>query len=436
MKSKLDKYFGISRYGSTVGREFIGGFTTFITMSYILIVHPKIMEVAGIPFNASLVATVISAFFGTMIMGIYAKRPFAIAPYMGENAFIAFTVVKVLGYSWQQALAAIFISGVLFTLLTVFRLRAWLANGIPKNMTIAFTVGIGLFLTFIGLSDSGIVKPGVPGAPVHVGDLTSTEAIFAILTFLIISILMVLKKNTAIIIGLISITAIGLITGNINLPEQIVSMPSGLGEIFWQMDFSGVLTWGFFPVILTVLVMDFVDTMGTLIGVSYKAGFLDENGNLPDIEKPMLADAISTVIAAILGTTTAGAFIESAAGIHAGARTGLASVFTAFFFLLALFLAPLLSIFPGYAYGPALIIVGMMMFASVKDLQLNDISELIPAYTIIILMSFTFNMGIGMTAGFIIYPIMKIITGKTKEVTPAVWILSAVSMLFFIFYPY
>jgi AGZA family xanthine/uracil permease-like MFS transporter len=436
MNTRLDEYFGISRAGSTAGREFTGGLTTFITMSYILIVHPKIMEAAGIPFEASLVATVISAFFGTMIMGIYARRPFAIAPYMGENAFIAFTVVKVLGYNWQQALAAIFISGVLFSLLTVFKLRSWLANGIPKNMTVAFTVGIGLFLTFIGLSDSNMVVPGTPGAPVHVGDLTSQEAVFAVITFLIISVLMALKKNYAIIAGLFAITITGLISGNISLPEKLMSIPSDFTAIFWQMDFSGIFTWGFFPVILTVLVMDFVDTMGTLIGVSYKAGFLDENGNLPEIEKPMLTDALSTIIAAVSGTTTAGAFIESAAGVHAGARTGLASVFTALFFLLAIFFAPLLSVFPGYAYGPALVIVGMMMFSSVKDLKLDDISELIPAFTIIILMSFTFNMGIGMTAGFIVYPVMKIITGKAKEVTTAVWILAAVSAVFFVFYPY
>jgi len=275
-----------------------------------------------------------------------------------------------------------------------------------------------------------------PGAPVHVGDLTSQEAVFAVITFLIISVLMALKKNYAIIAGLFAITITGLLTGNISLPEKLMSIPSDFTGIFWQMDFSGIFTWGFFPVILTVLVMDFVDTMGTLIGVSYKAGFLDENGNLPEIEKPMLTDALSTIIAAVSGTTTAGAFIESAAGVHAGARTGLASVFTALFFLLAIFFAPLLSVFPGYAYGPALVIVGMMMFSSVKDLKLVDISELIPAFTIIILMSFTFNMGIGMTAGFIVYPVMKIITGKAKEVTAAVWILAAVSAVFFVFYPY
>jgi len=432
----MDKYFKITELGSTYKKEIIGGLTTFLTMAYILIVHPKIMEAAGIPFGASLLATIITAFFGTLLMGVYAKRPFAIAPYMGENAFIAFTVVKVMGYSWQQAIAAIFISGLVFTLITVLKLRKWLANGIPKNMSVAFTVGIGLFLTFIGLNESGLVKVGVPGAPVHIGDLTALSNILAIFGFLLISVLMMMKKNLAIIIGLISVTILGLLFGDISLPKNYFSEPAALSSIFNQMDFSEVFSWSFIPVILTVIVMDFVDTMGTLLGVSYKAGLLDEKGNLPEIEKPMLVDALSTVVAGLFGTTSAGAYIESAAGVHAGARTGLASVITAFMFLLALFIAPILSIFPGYAYGPAMIVVGMLMFSSLKDLELDDLSELIPAFTIIILMSFTFNMGIGMTSGFIVYPLVKLLAGKGKEISGAIWVLAVVSALFFVFYPY
>jgi AGZA family xanthine/uracil permease-like MFS transporter len=432
----MDKYFKITELGSTYKKEIIGGLTTFITMAYILIVHPKIMEAAGIPFNATLLATIISAVFGTLLMGVYAKRPFAIAPYMGENAFIAFTVVNVMGYSWQQAIAAIFISGLFFTLITVFKLRKWLVNGIPKNMTISFTVGIGLFLTFIGLNESGLVVIGVPGAPVHLGDLSQFQSILAILSFLIISTLMMLKKKSAILIGLLTVTIIGIVLGDIKLPESYLSEPANLSSIFWQMDFTGVLSWGFFPIILTVVVMDFVDTMGTLLGVSYKAGFLDKEGNLPEIEKPMLVDALSTTVAGMFGTSSAGVFIESAAGVEAGARTGFSSVIVAVLFLLALFIAPILSIFPGYAYGPALIVVGMLMFSSLKDLNLDDMSELIPAFVIIILMSFSFNMGIGMTAGFIVYPLVKVISGKTKEVSGAIWTLAAVSVLFFVFYGY
>ncbi len=432
----MDKYFKITELGSSYKNEIIGGITTFITMSYILIVHPKIMEAAGIPFEATFLATVISAVFGTLLMGVYAKRPFAIAPYMGENAFLAFTVVKVLGYTWQQAIAAIFISGLIFTLITVFKLRKWLVNGIPKNMTISFTVGIGLFLTFIGLNDSGLVELGVAGAPVHISNLGNLHSLLAIAGFLIISILMILKKKSAIIIGLLSITLMGLLFGDISLPDTYFTNPMDLTSLFWQMDFSKTFTIGFIPIIITVLVMDFVDTMGTLLGVSYKANLLDQNGNLPEIEKPMLVDALSTVVAGIFGTSSTGAFIESAAGVEAGARTGFASVITASLFLLAIFIAPILSIFPGYAYGPAMIIVGMMMFSSIKDLKLDDLSELVPSFVIIILMSFTFNMGIGMTAGFIVYPLTKIISGKAKEISAAIWILFAISLLFFAFYPY
>ena len=432
----MDKFFKITESGSSYKTEIIGGITTFFTMAYILIVHPKIMEAAGIPFNATLFATIISAAFGTLLMGVYAKRPFAIAPYMGENAFIAFTVVKVMGYSWQQAIAAIFISGLFFTLITVLNLRKWLVNGIPKNMTISFTVGIGLFLTFIGLNDSGLVVIGVPGAPVRIGDLSSLQSILAIASFLIISILMMLKKKSAILIGLVIVTALGIILGDIKLPETYFSEPVEISSIFWQMDFSGVLSWGFLPIILTVVVMDFVDTMGTLLGVSYKAGFLDEEGNLPEIEKPMLIDALSTTVAGLFGTSSAGVFIESAAGIEAGAKTGFSSVIVAMLFMLAVFIAPILAIFPGYAFGPALIVVGMMMFSSLKDLEFDDMSELIPSFVIIALMSFSFNMGIGMTAGFIVYPLIKIISGKKDEISGAIWALAVISALFFVFYGY
>jgi len=394
------------------------------------------MEAAGIPFGPSMVATILSAFFGTLTMGLYAKRPFAIAPYMGENAFIAFTVVKVLGFSWQQALAAIFISGVLFTLITLFKVRSWLAKAIPESLKIAFTVGIGFFLTFIGLNETGIITLGVPGAPVHVGKLLNPPVLLAIGGFILIGFLMIKRMKAAILIGIISVTVLSIVFGFTPVPKTLVSLPPSLAPIFMQMDFRGVFSWGFFPIILTVLVMDFVDTMGTLIGVSYKAGLLDEQGNLPEIEKPMLCDAVSTMLAAVLGTTTAGAFIESATGVEAGGRTGLTAVFTAFFFLLALFLAPLFSIIPAIAYGPALIIVGMLMFSPIAKLKFDDLSEVIPVFTTIILMSFTYNMGVGMTSGFVIYPLLKVLTGKYKEVSGGMWVLFAASLLFFFFYPY
>jgi len=314
----LAQYFQFTENKTNFKQEIIAGATTFLTMSYIIIVNPKILEAAGIPFGPSMVATVLSAFFGTLIMGVYAKRPFAIAPYMGENAFIAYTVVQVLGYSWQTALGAIFISGVLFTMLTLLKVRSWLANSIPESLKIGFSVGIGFFITFIGLSQTGIIELGVQGAPVHIGDFHQTKVLLAIFSFLIIGIMMIRKFNGAIIICIFVITIISIITGSSEAPEKIVSLPPDISPIFLQLDIAGALSWGFFSVILTVFVLDFADTLGTLLGLSYKANLLDENGELPEIEKPMLCDALSTIVGALLGTTTSGVYLESATGIQAG----------------------------------------------------------------------------------------------------------------------
>ena len=432
----IAKYFQFNKLNTNYKTEIIAGFTTFITMAYIIIVNPKILEVAGIPVGPSMMATIMSAFFGTLTMGVYAKRPFAIAPYMGENAFIAFTVVKVLGFTWQTALGAIFISGVLFTILTLLKIRGWLANAIPESLKIAFAVGIGFFLAFIGLNETGIITLGVPGAPVKVGNLHTPSNLLAIIGLLTISILMIKKNNAAILIGIIFTTILGFIFGVTKIPNIFVSMPPDITEIFLQLDIAGAFTWGFFAVILTTFVMDFVDTMGTLIGVSYRSGFLDENGNLPEIEKPMLCDSTATIIGALLGTTTTGTFIESAAGIEAGGRSGFTSVITALLFLSALFFTPILTVVPPYAYGSSLIIVGMMMMSPITKLNFDDLTDVIPAVITIALMSFTYNIGIGMTAGFVLYPIAKLAGGKSKEIHPAMWILFGVSVLFYIFYPY
>ena len=429
----LSKYFHFDELNTNIRQEIIAGITTFITMTYVIIVNPKILEAAGMPFGASMVATIISAFFGTLIMGVYAKRPFAIAPYMGENAFVAYTVVQVLGYSWQTALGAIFIGGVLFTLLTIFNIRGWLANSLPETLKIAFAVGIGLFITFIGLLDTGII---MKGEPLAVGRLNEASSLLAIFCFLFIGFLMIKKVNASILLGILTTALLGFIFGVSPLPEKIVSMPPDISPVFLQLDIAGALSWGFFSVILTVFIIDFVDTMGTLMGMSYKANLLDENGNLPEIEKPMLCDALSTIAAALLGTTTAGVYLESASGIEAGGKSGFTAVVTAFLFLTALFFAPLFTAVPGYAYGPALIIVGLLMMSPVSKVDFNNLSEAIPVFVTIIMMSFTFNLGVGLTSGLVIYPVSKIFSGEVKKIKPGMWILSGFSLLFFIFYPY
>ena len=432
----LSAFFKLNQLGSNVKQEILAGLTTFVTMAYIIIVNPKILEAAGMPFGPSMVATILSASFGTLLMGLYANRPFAIAPYMGENAFIAFTVVKVMGYSWQTALGAIFISGVLFAILTFFKVRSWLADAIPESLKIGLAVGIGLFLSFIGLNETGIVRLGVEGAPVHIGDFHQPSVLLAVLGFLLIGFLIIKRTNGAILIGILAVTAIGFVLGIAPLPDRWMSLPPDIGPIFLKLDIAGALTWGLFSVILTIFVMAFLDTLGTLLALALRANLLDEKGNLPEIEKPMMADAISTVFASLLGTTTTGAYIESATGIAAGGKSGLTALVVAALFLSALFFAPFLSSIPAFAYGPSLIIVGAMMISPIARLKFDDYTEVLPVFCIIVMMSFTYNIGIGMTAGFLVYPLFKILGGKRQEIKTGLWVLALLSLLFFVFYPY
>lgn len=432
----IARYFQIEERGSTVGREIIAGLTTFTTMSYIVVVNPAILSVAGIPAGPSFVATVAAAVFGCLLMGIYANRPFAIAPYMGENAFIAFTVCKMLGYKWETALAAIFLAGVAFILLTVLRLRQWIVEGVPTSLRYSFAVGIGFFLTFIGLNQTGLVALGVDGAPVKAGHLTGAPVLVAIFGFLLISILIIRKFPGSLLLGIIITAIVAFVVRVAPPPHAIVSMPPSIMPIIWKLDFKGALSWGAFPVVLTVFIMAFVDTMGTLIGLSARAGFLDANGNLPQIERPMLVDALATCFSPAVGTTTSGAFVESATGIEAGGRTGLTVLVTGACFLLTLFFAPFVGAIPKQAYGPALIIVGLFMLAPITRINFDDFTESIPAFATVMLMSFTFNIAIGITAGFVLYPICKLVSGRTRELKPGLLVLSVLSLLFFVFYPY
>jgi adenine/guanine/hypoxanthine permease len=430
------RYFQIQERGSTVGREIIAGLTTFTTMSYIVVVNPAILSVAGIPAGPSFVATVAAAVFGCVLMGIYANRPFAIAPYMGENAFIAFTVCKMLGYKWETALAAIFIAGVAFILLTVLKLRQWIVEGVPTSLRYSFAVGIGFFLTFIGLNQTGLVALGVPGAPVKAGHLTGAPVLVAIFGFILISILIIRKFPGSLLIGIIVTAIVAFIARVAPAPHHILSMPPSIMPIVWKLDFKGALSWGAFPVVLTVFIMAFVDTMGTLIGLSARAGFLDKDGNLPHIERPMLVDALATCFSPAVGTTTSGAFVESATGIEAGGRTGLTVLVTGACFLLTLFFAPFVGSIPPQAYGPALIIVGLFMLSPITRINFDDFTESIPSFATVMLMAFTFNIAIGITAGFVLYPICKVVSGRARELKPGLLVLSVLSLLFFIFYPY
>jgi adenine/guanine/hypoxanthine permease len=407
VSNALSNYFGLEQAGTTCSREVMAGATTFVTMSYIVVVNPAVLKGTGIPAEPSMVATILNAIFGTLLMGVYANRPFAIAPYLGENALITYTVVQVLGYGWQTALAAVFVAGAIFLLLTLLSLRQWLVD-----------VGIGLFLTFIGFNQTGIVLLGNAAAPVRTGHLSSAPVLVAIFGLLLMATLIVRRFPAAILTAILATAFLAYATGVAKAPQAWVSLPPSLSPIVLRLDFSSVLTWGFFPVVLTIFIMAFVDTMGTLIGVSARAGFLDEQGNLPSIEKPMTADAVSIMFAAAVGTPTSGAFIESSVGVEADGRTGLTAVVTALCFAGTLFFSPFIAAIPAQAYAPALIVVGLLMLSPVTKIPFHDFTELIPAFAVVTLISFTYNVAVGITAGFILFPFCKLVSGRPREVKP------------------
>ncbi|MCA2984283.1 MAG: NCS2 family permease [Gemmatimonas sp.] len=432
----MKRYFGFATHGTTWRTEIMAGVATFLTMAYIIVVNPAILEAAGLPREASITATILSAAFGTLIMGVYARRPFAIAPYMGENAFIVFTVVKGLGFPWQTALGAIFLAGVLFTLLTLLGVRRWLAAGIPANLKHSFTVGIGLFLTFIGLNAMGVVQLGVPGSPVALGALNRATTLVAIGGFFATAVLLARKHRSALLLGIIITSVLSFGAGITPLPAGVASAPPSLAPLFGQLDIAGALTLKALPVVVIVFVMAFVDTIGTLIGLGARAGLLDASGNLPDMEKPMLADAVVNMAAPVFGTTTCGAFVESAVGIEAGGRTGVTAIVVAVLFLASLFFAPLFTAIPAHATGVAIASMGVLMLGAMAALDFADYTEWVPAFLTIVLMAFTYNIGVGMTAGLLAYPVLKVGTGRATEVPAAMWWLAAMSLLFYAVYPY
>lgn len=429
----IERVFGVARAGSTPAREVVAGLTTFLTMAYIVAINPAILENAGIPIGPSFTATALVAVIGTTLMALLANRPFAIAPYMGENAFIAFTVVKGMGFPWQTALAATLVAGVLFVVLTLTHVRATLANSIPLSLKSAFAVGIGLFLSLLGFAQMGVVRSGAGGALLRLGDLAQPTAAIGLLTFLMMIVLLLRKTTGAILIAILVGTVAAFAMGVAKAPTALVSSPPSLQPILFKLDFTGVPWTVFVQVSLVVFVMAFLDTMGTLLGLAHRANMLDQDGNLPDIERPLLADALSTTAAPLLGTTVSGAYIESAAGIEAGGRTGLTALVVAALFGLTLFLSPIFTAIPGCAYGPALVLVGVLMLGAAKNLAFDRPEELIPAFAVVSLIAFTFNIGIGMAAGFLLYPVTMYAVGRGRAVTGGVWAMFVLSAIFFAF---
>jgi AGZA family xanthine/uracil permease-like MFS transporter len=451
-----ERLFKLERHKTTARTEILGGATTFITMAYIIVVNPAILSFAGIPQGPSTVATILAAAFGSLLMGFLANRPIAVAPYMGENAFVAFGLAT-MGIGWQLRLGAVFISGLAFAVITLLRIRSWLANSISPSLKHSFAVGIGLFLAFIGLYETGIVTSSVagmepqallrsgatllsaPDVPVKIGNLRSPEVLLALFGFFVISVLLYHRVRGGILLGVAVTAILGYVAGAGEAPRAIAALPFrgefSLSAIAFKLDIMGMLRLSMLPILLTLFLMGFLDTLGTLVGVGAAGNMLDEKGNFPEIEKPMMVDAVTCMFSAAVGTSTSGAYIESATGIREGARTGLAAVTTAVLFLASLFFIPLIQPLQHlrYAYGPALIAVGVLMVGSIKRIEFDDLTEVVPAFVTIIMMVFTYNIANGLTAGLVLYPALKILAGRWKELNGGSIVLGLLCLVYYVF---
>ena len=427
----LDRYFGLAAQGTSVLTELRAGVATFLTMAYIMFVNPAILQQAGMDHGAVFVATCLAAAAGSLIMGLYANYPIALAPGMGLNAYFAFTVVPELGGDWQLALGCVFISGVLFFLLSLSPLRAWLIDAIPMNLKLGIAAGIGLFLALIGLQNAGIIADD-PVTLVTLGDLGKPQAWLAVAGFFLIAALSVRNVTGAIIIGVLSVTAAAVLAG-LDPWHGFAAPPPSLAPTFLEMDVAGVFQLGLVIIVLTLLLVMILDTAGTIIGVAHQAGFLDAEGRLPRIRQAFLADSSGAMIGAALGTSTATAYIESTAGVKEGGRTGLTAVFVAALFVLALFLSPLAHTVPVYATAPALLFVACLMATSLGAIQWEDATDYIPALTIAFLIPLTYSIATGIGLGFIVYVTLKALTGRVSEINAAVAIIAMAFLLKLIF---
>jgi len=428
----LDKFFKITENKSTLKTEVIAGITTFMTMVYILAVNPSILSAAGMDKDAVFTATALSAVIATLVMALVAKLPFALAPGMGLNAFFAFTVVLGMGYSWQFALTAVFLEGIIFILLTAFNIRELIVNSIPLNLKHAVSVGIGLFIAFIGLKGTGLITDN-PATLVQLGDMKNPAVYVGLIGVIIIGVLLTKKIKGAILIGILVSTILGLFVGVTVIPENFtfVSLPPSIEPVFFKFDFSQVFTLDMLLVLFTFLFVDMFDTVGTLVGVSSKSGMLDKDGNVPRVKQALFADSIGTFVGAILGTSTVTTYVESAAGVAEGGKTGMTALTVAGMFALSLFFAPIFMIIPAAATAPALIIVGLFMISPIMKIDLTDFTEAIPAFFTIIMMPLTYSIAEGIVFGMLSFVLLKVLTGRFKEVKPIMYIIAILFIIKF-----
>ena len=430
----MEKLFKLKEHGTSVKVEVLAGLTTFMTMAYILIVNPIILSKTGMDFGAVFTATALSAAIATLVMAFVANLPFALAPGMGLNAFFAYAVVLGMGYSWEFALTAVFLEGIIFLILTAFNVREAIVNSIPQNIKKAISVGIGLFIAFIGLANAGIiVKSPAEGLIVALGTITGGPGLLAIIGIIITGILLAFKVRGALLLGIVATTIIGFPMGITHLPAAESSwVPPSLAPILFKFDFSQIFTLDMLIVLFTFLFVDMFDTVGTLIGVSTKAGLIDKDGNIPKVKGALFADAVGTTVGACLGTSTVTTYVESAAGVAEGGRTGLTAFTAAILFLVALFLSPLFLMVPGAATAPVLVIVGLFMMSPIKEIDLDNYTESIPAFLTIIMMPLTYSIAEGIMFGMLSYVILKVLTGKAKDVHPVTYIVGILFILKYI----
>jgi len=426
----LARTFKLEEHQTDVRTEVLAGLTTFLTMAYIIFVNPNILADAGMPHDAVFVATCIAAAIGTVIMGMYANYPIAMAPGMGLNAYFAYAVVKGMGFTWQAALGAVFISGCLFLLVSVFRIREMIVNGIPHSIRVAITAGIGLFLGIVSLRGAGLIV-GNPATLVTLGDVHQPSVILAVIGFFVIVALDHLRVKGAILIGILAVTAASFFFAG-NTFHGVVSMPPSLAPTLMQLDIMGALSVGILNVVLVFFLVELFDATGTLMGVANRAGLLKQ-GKMDRLNKALLADSTAIMAGSLLGTSSTTAYIESASGVQAGGRTGLTALTVAALFLLCLFFSPLAGVVPAYATAPALLYVSCLMLRELVDLNWEDTTEAVPAVLTALMMPFTYSIANGVAFGFITYSGLKLFTGRMREVPIIVWIISAV-FLFRFFY--
>ncbi len=424
----LRKLFGYDPQTTTIRTEIFAGITSFLTMSYILAVNPGIFSVLdGMPAGAVFTATALVSIFGSLLIAFIAKMPFAIAPNMGSNAFFVFTVCLGMGYSWQFALTAVFLEGIIMMLLTVTKLRVAIVNAIPKSVKQSISIGIGLFIAFIGLQNAGIVVND-ESTLVRLGDITSSNVILALIGIIITSVLMIRKVKGGLLIGILATTLIGIPMGITHF-QGLVSAPQSIDPIFCKFEWGNILTLDMLIVVVSFLSIDLLALTGTAIGVCIKEGYADKDGNIPKINKVFVSDSAATISSGLFGTSAACMLIESTAGAAQGGRSGLSAFTTAICFAAALFLSPLFLAIPSAATAPVLIIVGLMMFGSVKEVELSDYSEAIPAFITIIVMPLAYSIADGILIGVISYVVLNLLSGKYRKLTPGMYILAALFIL-------